>query len=31
VLAAQMPDAPAAPTTTVSSSNVVIDWNAPNA
>lgn len=25
-----MPDAPAAPTTTISSSNVVVDWNAPN-
>jgi len=29
-LAAQMPDAPAAPTTTISSSNVVVDWNAPS-
>ena len=25
-----MPDAPAAPTTTISSSNVVVDWNAPS-
>lgn len=29
ILAAEEPDAPEAPTTTISGSNVIIDWNEP--
>jgi hypothetical protein len=30
ILAAQLPDVPEAPTTTISGSNVLIDWEMPN-